>query len=196
MEWGLSFCWCLSLSGMLAGRGEAAGPLPLRLRHEIPGGKLRRWLTYPFFSGPDSRIVWSAGLVIAAAIAYAIFNNAMTAKGISHGEHLRPSDLFCATFIYVACYLQVAVLMQDNPNASAEELKHKIGKFALISVIGLGLAFPILASVDNFAPSLNLVGTIFSLPVGIALFLIQAWRSRRWFAKRWCQFRPAEEEEK
>jgi hypothetical protein len=53
IQFGCDLCWCLSLPGMFAGWGETPGPLLQRLRHEIPAGKLRQWLTYPFFSGPD-----------------------------------------------------------------------------------------------------------------------------------------------
>jgi hypothetical protein len=174
----LLMCPCLSLMGMLPGLGEGTGPLSQRIRRQIPNRKWRRWLAYPFFSGPDSRIIWSAGLLLVGA-------TAGVALGSGHWN-----GTFGLAFMMMAWYLQVAVLMQNSPGASPEKRRRTLGKFTLTRVvIPFILAMWFIDQSEAFDEALE---KKILFPVGIILFLIQAFRCHKWFLKRWSDFKPAQ----
>jgi len=174
----LLMCPCLSLMGMLPGLGEGTGPLSQRIRRKIPNRKWRRWLAYPFFSGPDSRIIWIAGLLLVGA-------TAGVALGSGHWN-----GTFGLAFMMMAWYLQVAVLMQNNPGASPEKRTRTFGKFTLTRVV---IPFILVMwFIDQSEAYDEMVEKKILFPVGIILFLIQAFRCHKWFLKRWSDFKPAQ----
>ena len=174
----LLMCPCLSLMGMLPGLGEGTGPLSQRIRRQIPNRKWRRWLAYPFFSGPDSRIIWIAGLLLVGA-------TAGVALGSGHWN-----GTFGLAFMMMAWYLQVAVLMQNNPGAGPEKLTRSLGKFTLTRVV---IPFILVMwFIDQSEAYDEMVEKKILFPVGIILFLIQAFRCHKWFLKRWSDFKPAQ----
>ena len=174
----LLMCPCLSLMGMLPGLGEGTGPLSQRIRRKIPNRKWRRWLAYPFFSGPDSRIIWIAGLLLVGA-------TAGVALGSGHWN-----GTFGLAFMMMAWYLQVAVLMQNNPGAGPEKLTRSLGKFTLTRVV---IPFILVMwFIDQSEAYDEMVEKKILFPVGIILFLIQAFRCHKWFLKRWSDFKPAQ----
>ena len=174
----LLMCPCLSLMGMLPGLGEGTGPLSQRIRRQIPNRKWRRWLAYPFFSGPDSRIIWIAGLLLVGA-------TAGVALGSGHWN-----GTFGLAFMMMAWYLQIAVLMQNSPGASPEKRTRSLGKFTLTRVV---IPFILVMwFIDQSEAYDEMVEKKILFPVGIILFLIQAFRCHKWFLKRWSDFKPAQ----
>jgi hypothetical protein len=174
----LLMCPCLSLMGMLPGLGEGTGPLSQRIRRKIPNRKWRRWLAYPFFSGPDSRIIWIAGLLLVGA-------TAGVALGSGHWN-----GTFGLAFMMMAWYLQIAVLMQNSPGASPEKRTRSLGKFTLTRVV---IPFILVMwFIDQSEAYDEMVEKKILFPVGIILFLIQAFRCHKWFLKRWSDFKPAQ----
>jgi hypothetical protein len=168
---------------MAAGLLDGTGPLPQRVRREIPTGKWRRWLAYPFFWGPDSRIIWCAGLLLIIAI---------TGSALEP-EHWNPIFIFGSSFMLMAWFLQVAVLIEKYPGISTEQFMRTFGKFTLTHVvIPCILIWFFISQSEVLTNSFESLIEKILFPVGGALFLIQAFRCHKWFLKRWSDFKPAQ----
>lgn len=165
----------MSFLGMAGGFGAYFGSLPQRVRKQIPKDKWRRWLAYPFFSGPNSRILWCGGLLMVNAIIYCIV------IGFSYWK-----VAFGLSFLLLALYLYNTELIRKNAGLERQNLLTKC------ALSNLYWVFPLICIIiidDNFLNN-RFVEEVICFPLGVTLLLIMAWRSRKWFLKHWGNFKP------
>ena len=170
-------------------------PLPKRVRKEIPKSRWLRGLVYPFFSGPDSGIMWGMGmLVVSALAAWGTF--AMLGEPLStyQGEWER-RDLevpwICGLFA-LSTAVQLLVLMQNKLETDRKALQIRCWTWLFCTVFVMGLLAIICLGIQKIAPNSEPYKYVFNLPVFGGLLLVQLLRSRKFWARRWREFRPVE----
>jgi hypothetical protein len=165
------------------------------VRKEIPKSRWRRWLMYPFFSGPDSNVVWAMGLLAAGAL---------VAWGILQNANLSPADFnvyladkymeaawICGLFV-LSAGVQLLVLMQDKPEAHRKVLQLKWWGWLGTAFVGICFLAAICTGIEKFDPYSEPYQYVFNLPVFGALLLVQLLRSHKFWARRWRDFKPPE----
>ena len=184
----------LMVLGMLP-MASIVNPLPHRVRKEIPRSRWRRWLMYPFFSGPDSNVVWAMGLLAGGAL---------VAWGILHNANLSPADFniyladeyletswICGFFI-LSAGVQMLVLMQGKPKASRKALQISWWVWLGTAIGALCFLTAICTGIEKVTLDSEPYKYVFNLPVFGGFLLIQLLRSRKFWARRWREFKPAE----
>jgi hypothetical protein len=180
--------------GMLP-MASAIDPLPKRVRKEIPKSRWRRGVMYPFFSGPDSSLVWGMGmLAVSALTAWGIF--AMLGEQLSaHRSDWERRDFevpwICGLFVLSAA-VQLVVLMQNKIGTDRKSIQTKWGPWICSALAVMCFLVAICKGIHEVAPELEPMKQVFSLPVFGALLAVQLIRSRKFWARRWQEFKPVE----
>ncbi|MBC8326884.1 MAG: hypothetical protein H8E27_14790 [Verrucomicrobia subdivision 3 bacterium] len=180
--------------GMLP-MAAAIDPLPKRVRKEIPKSRWQRGVMYPFFSGPDSSLVWGMGMLIISAFAvwgiFAMLGESLsTSADYSERRNLK-APWICGLFVLSAA-VQLLVLMQNKPGTDRKSIQTKWGIWLFSTLAVMCVLIAICKGILEVAPELEPMKQVFSLPVFGALLGVQLIRSRKFWARRWREFKPVE----
>jgi hypothetical protein len=175
--------------------GLMVDPLPHRVRKEIPKNRWRRWLMYPFFSGPDSNVVWAMGMLAASALAgWGILHSTdqpITAFSSSLKNPFVKASWIVALFILSAA-VQMTVLKQNNPKATRDALLKKWAWWIVGAAVVMCLLVASCVGIIEMMPDSNPLHYVFSPQVFGVLLLVQLLRSCKWWLRRWREFKPVD----
>ena len=96
---------------------------------------------------------------------------------------------FGASFMLLAWYLYISNLIHKNPGAAQKTIITKCGGGTLIYV---GIPFVMFMLLTENLIDRETLAKVILFPAGATLFLVQAFRCRKWFLKRWAEFKPVE----